>query len=97
MLDYITVKKIVWKSVYRHDFSTHAIFDYDDDYTFITGHVPVQRIRWEEGDRDEELKSYVNRNLINIDGGCAMGKDCDFKNGPIFLRLNDMKEFPILL
>ena len=97
-MDYNTVKNIVWKSVYRYDFSTHASFVYDRyDYTFITGHVPVQRIRMEEGNRRKELVSYVNRNLINIDGGCAMGKGSSLKNGPIFLRLNDMKEFPIML
>ncbi len=89
---------IVWTSIYRDDFKTKGINIYGDyDYTFITGHVPVQRVRkWFEVEEDyDRLESHKKGNLIDIDGGCSMGYQDDLNNGLIFLRLDDMKEFPI--
>ena len=64
---------------------------------FVTGHVPVQRIRkWIEVEEDFGcLKSFRKGNLIDIDGGCSFGEIDEVDNGLIFLRLEDMVEFPV--
>ena len=77
---------------------THADDIYSDyEYTFITGHVPVQTVRrWQEPEDDwNALKSYKHGNLISIDRGCAMGHVKDIATGAIFLRLDDMREMPV--
>ncbi|MCR5733311.1 MAG: fructose-bisphosphatase class III [Lachnospiraceae bacterium] len=95
--DYDTASEIVWNSVFRSDPDTHCDFIYDKyDYTFITGHVPVIRIRMENGDKDyNRLEMYTEKNLINIDGGCAFDSQRGLNNGAIFLRLDDMQEFTV--
>ncbi len=97
-MSYRDVWNIVWTSIYRDDPETKGTFIYDDyDYTFITGHVPVQRIRkFIEHEEDFGcLKAFTKGNLIDIDGGCAFGRIDEVSNGLIFLRLEDMKEFPV--
>ena len=99
-LQYKNVWNITWSSIWRDDSLTHATDIYSQyDYTFITGHVPVQRIRrYQEPSEDwNSLQSFRHRNLINIDGGCALGHTGEINNGTIFLRLDDMKEFPVPL
>lgn len=97
-LQYKDVWSITWSSIWRDDSLTHAVDIYSRyDYTFITGHVPVQRIRrYQEPTEDwNSLQSFRHGNLINIDGGCALGHAGEINNGPIFIRLDDMKEFPV--
>ena len=96
-MDYDDVGKIVWTSVYRTDPDTMGGFLYDKyDYTFVTGHVPTQRVRGRLDDPGfNVLKTYEDRNLIDIDGGCAMGYCDGINNGALFLRLDDMEVFPI--
>ena len=81
--------EIVWKSMYRSG-STHCRDVYSKyDYTFITGHVPVQRLNPE----DKIFAPYIRGNVYDIDGGCAFGDYDGIEHGAIFLRLDDMKEF----
>ncbi len=97
-MSYKDVWNIVWTSIYRDDFETKGENIYADyDYTFVTGHVPVQRIRkWIEVEDDFGcLKSFRKGNLIDIDGGCSFGEIDEVDNGLIFLRLEDMEEFPV--
>ena len=51
-----------------------------------------------EGAEDyNRLAMHKHGNLLCIDGGCAWGKNKDINNGAIFLRLDDMTEFPVTL
>ena len=91
-LTYGEVFSITWTSMYREDTETHNPFNvYESyDYTFITGHVPVQMVTGLN-----ELKALKNENMIDIDGGCSCGHEQGINNGLIFLRLDDMQEFPV--
>ncbi len=98
--DYDEVWDVVWTSIFRDDDDTRGPDIYKDyPYEFITGHVPVQkaRIRHTRTDDYNQLSMYRSGNLIDIDGGCAMGSIAGLKNGAIFLRLDDMKEFPVYI
>lgn len=97
-LEYDDAWEIVWKSMFREDRSTRTDNIYKDlPYTFITGHVPVHKARRDYGAEDDfnRLETFSVGNLIDIDGGCAylcrFGMDC----GALFLRLDDMKVFPV--
>lgn len=97
-MNYQDIWNIVWTSIYRDDFQTMGTNIYGEyDYTFITGHVPVQRVRkWFVVEEDyDRLEAHRNGNLIDIDGGCSIGYQDDLNNGLIFLRLDDLKEFPV--
>jgi serine/threonine protein phosphatase 1 len=100
-LTYDKVSHIVWDSIYRDDDDSHAEDIYEKyDYTFVSGHVPVQRIYYMscEGDEDyDRLEMHRHGNLLCIDGGCAMGYNSGVNVGAIFLRLDDLKEFPVPL
>ncbi len=99
-LQYGDVWNITWSSIWRYDLFTHALDVYSGyEYTFVCGHVPVQSARvWEAPTEDANiLKSFRHKNMIDIDGGCAKGKSAKVRNGAIFLRLNDMKEYVIPL
>ena len=77
--------QLVWESPFRWDTYVPLEEYYKRKETVVIGHVPVQRIR-----REYLLSSYRDKNLIVIDGGCAMsGSD---KAGGICLRLDDMSE-----
>ncbi len=99
-LGYDDVWNLVWPSVYR-DGDTRRPFIYGEyDYTFITGHVPVQRVRYDiyaDDDKANVLQPIEDRNMIDIDGGCASGYDDWLNNGAIFLRLDDMQVFTVPL
>ncbi len=97
-LTYDTVSHIVWDSIYRTGDDTHAEDIYGNyDHIFVTGHVPVQRIYMSyEGDDDyNRLEMHRHGNLLCIDGGCALGYNSGVNSGAIFLRLDDLKEFPV--
>lgn len=99
-LTYNEVFKIVWTSMYRDDSYSHGENIYKDyDYLFVTGHVPVHKVmRWYEGDITyNRLDIFRKSNFIDIDGGLAMGESLQVNNGALFLRLDDMKIFPIPL
>ncbi len=99
-LGYRDIWNVVWKSQFRHDADTRAADIYKDyDHTFITGHVPVISVMREYEYRSDfnELRIYEKGNLIDIDGACGLGYYPGLHNGAIFLRLDDMKVFPILL
>ena len=63
------IEQVLWDSLYRSD-TVLYIDDYPEDYICIFGHVPVQRIRGDIGN----FEFYADKNTINIDGGCAFGK-----------------------
>lgn len=99
-MDYDTVWNIVWRSYYREEDATHCPFIYSEyPYTFLTGHVPVQRIQYGNGRNVNalSLEPWIEKNLINIDGGCSMGADARMENGAIFYRLDDGEAFPVNL
>lgn len=86
------VWSVVWKSPYREGRTYIPISRYaEKDWTFIIGHVPVQKIAGTE----EELKAHYDKNVIFIDGGCAYhmsGRISDDKHGIICLKLEDLTE-----
>ena len=99
---YDEVSEVVWRSPYRTDSHTHGGFIYEDydEYLFVTGHVPVQRILSYIGYNSEtegvsDLDAFKKKNYINIDGGLAMGRirPVNMRNGAIFLRLDDLEVF----
>ncbi len=99
-LSYEDVSNITWSSIWRDDMLTHAEDIYSKyDYTFVIGHVPVLSVRkYKEYDEDwNRLESIHHGNVINIDGGCAIGRNDEFRNGLIIYRLDDGKEFGVEL
>ncbi len=96
---YTTVWNMVWTSMFRKDdpdtYGTNTYKNYD--YKFITGHVPVQKVRYKlENTIDyNTLSEYRVGNLVDIDGGCGMGYNNELNNGALFLRLDDMKVYPV--
>ncbi len=100
-ISYWDIWNIVWTSMYRYGDETRGENIYKDypEYTFITGHVPVLSVmRSRKGRPDyNELTILKDGNLIDIDGACAMGYQRGVNNGALFLRLDDMKVFPIPL
>ncbi|MBE5870395.1 MAG: fructose-bisphosphatase class III [Lachnospiraceae bacterium] len=99
-MEYRDVWNIVWNSMYREEWETHGPDIYGDyEYTFITGHVPVMRVRqWFAGGQNvNELSIFRKKNFIDIDGGCALGYHKGLNNGALFLRLDDWKVFPVMI
>ncbi len=97
-LSYSDVWNVTWSSIWREDSYTHAMDIYSNyEYMFVSGHVPVQRVRrWFDNTKDwNKLKAVEHNNLINIDGGCSFGYQSDLNNGLIIYRLDDMEEFHI--
>ncbi|MBP3295314.1 MAG: metallophosphoesterase [Lachnospiraceae bacterium] len=97
------VYNVVWRSIYREEPGTNAIDLYDRyDYTFISGHVPVQYVKCYYGGEHitPGLTVLWHGNMADIDGGCSYGEHFDdgtpeHENGMLFLRLDDLKEFPV--
>ncbi len=96
---YDDIWKIVWCSPYRDDWETQRAEIYKFyDYVFITGHVPVQRLRaTHQFQKFNELRVFEKDNFYDIDGGCAMGYVEELNNGALFLRLDDRKVFSVPL
>ena len=95
-MEYGDIWELVWTSVYRDGDTRGANIYRNYDMTFITGHVPVQKARYDKRlDDFNELKILEDGNLIDIDGGCALGYNHELTNGALFLRLDDMKVFPV--
>ena len=92
-MNYEKAYYIAWYSPFRSD-----IYKSIDDYAacspwmFIIGHVPAYYLGENRGERP--LSSYREKNVIDIDGGCAE-PDARGAKGGILLRLDDMKEFTL--
>lgn len=93
---------ITWMSMFRDEREANIdnIYKQYEDLTFITGHVPVFKARWYKGmpaDNEKTLLApFKVGNLIDIDGGAAMGSDTTYyNNGIIILRLDDMQSFTV--
>lgn len=92
-IPYKKVWCIVWNSLFRYDTPCADIYKNYKDRIFITGHVPVQRIKGDIRDYKDRLpKPYRTGNLVNIDGGMSY-RHYGIKNAAIFLRLEDMEFF----
>ena len=89
-LSRFAVENAVWYSPFREEEYVPASEYEKYGYTFITGHVPVQRLMSEP----EEVKPNVYKPfLINIDGGCAFEDyhlSKGVKHGLLFIKLEDM-------
>ena len=96
-LDHDTVADVVWNSMFRDDETRCGNVYAGHDYMFITGHVPTQVVRRNNipGEDFNQLKAYGFDNFLDIDGGCSLGINPMICNGAIFVRLDDMKEFPV--
>ena len=101
--DEATVYDVVWRSIYREDPGTNGIDLYGKyDYTFVSGHVPVQYVKCYYGGENitPGLTALWHGNMVDIDGGCSYGEhfydgNPEHQNGMLFLRLDDLKEFPV--
>ncbi len=93
-IGYQTVWNIVWKTPYRPDIFV-ATDDYiENDWQFIIGHVPVQRV----AGLDTKLQAFHDQNITLIDGGCSYrdrGVLNDNEYGVICIRLDDMSEIAL--
>lgn len=87
-LTYELVRNIVWSTPYRYDIYA-PISEYSKKpWTFVIGHVPVQRIM-----QEAKLEIFHEENIYVIDGGCAYkasGNLPDSCCGVICMRLEDM-------
>ena len=100
-MHYMDIWNIVWRSLYRYDWETMGrdVYSEHEEYTFITGHVPVQIVKElldPSYNKNNCFSVYKDGNLLDIDGGCAAGY-MDGTNGALFLRLDDMESFAIPL
>ncbi len=101
--DEYAVCDVVWRSIYREDPGTNGIDLYKRyDYTFVSGHVPVQYVKCYYGGEHitPGLTALWHGNMVDIDGGCSYGEhfydgNPAHQNGMLFLRLDDLKEFPV--
>lgn len=101
--DEAAVYDVVWRSIYREDPGTNGIDLYGKyDYTFVSGHVPVQYVKCYYGGENitPGLTALWHGNMVDIDGGCSYGEhfydgNPEHQNGMLFLRLDDLKEFPV--
>lgn len=83
-VDSKTAFGVVWYHVLRHGSTGDSYSNYSKDYTYISGHVPVQRVG--------HSKYYRTKNIIDIDCGCAYGYE---SSSLCCLRLDDMNAFYI--
>lgn len=65
--DGVIIGKIVWDSPFRDRYGM-TVYKNHKDMTFIHGHVMIQNML-------DEVHSYRERNIVDIDGGCAFSKD----------------------
>lgn len=90
------LEDVVWNCPYRMD--THIDeSEYPEGYTSIIGHVPVQRLyRIGCCCLGTEYTIIHDRNMIDIDSGCALfyrEKDNDMETALSCICLDNMKEF----
>ena len=85
---------ILWMTPYRDDLYLPMSY-YCEDYIYLLGHVPVQRIVGYDA-----YEMYPNRNIVDIDCGCALSMQEEdnperVKTALGCLRLDDCEEFYI--
>ena len=71
-----------------HD--NHSLY-IENDWEFIIGHVPVQRVAGLDG----KFEAFHEHNITLIDGGCSFRERAaldDNEYGVICIRLDDMRE-----
>jgi serine/threonine protein phosphatase 1 len=88
-LSYDKVWSIVWNTPYRFDIYAPISEYTKKPWTFVIGHVPVQRIM-----EEAKLEIYHEENIYVIDGGCAYkasGNLPDSTCGIICMRLEDLE------
>ena len=96
------VESHVWNSIYRTG-DTKGIDNYykrinDEQVTFITGHVPVQKARLflhQDKDFGNLTPLYLENRMIDIDGGAAWGKQRGMMNGLIFYNMTTREAVPV--
>ena len=89
--DYSVAWDVVWKTPFRDDIYVPTNDYIENDWEFVIGHVPVQRV----AGLDVKLEAFHEHNITLIDGGCSFRgrvplNDNDY--GVICIRLDDMKE-----
>lgn len=83
------VDTVVWYSPFRYD-SLHMPFDmYDEDYIFVTGHVPTLTMGFEA--------PYIEENVVDIDGGCAISVDNPEYGNLCCIQLDNLFNKPFVL
>ncbi|SEL85312.1 serine/threonine protein phosphatase 1 [Butyrivibrio sp. ob235] len=90
-IDYPVVWNIVWMTPYRPDIFVPVSNYTENDWQFIIGHVPVQRI----AGIGSGFSAHHEKNITLIDGGCAYRGHsllADNECGVICLKLDDMGE-----
>ncbi|SDB69323.1 metallophosphoesterase [Butyrivibrio sp. INlla16] len=90
-IGYQIVWNIVWKTPYRPDIFVPTDDYIENDWQFIIGHVPVQRI----SGLDAKFQAFHEQNITLIDGGCSYRERGVLDNneyGVICIRLDDMRE-----
>lgn len=75
---------IVWKTPLRRDRMYAKESRYREDFTYITGHVPIQNFT-------DKIAFVRYRNIIDIDCGCALGDELENRLG--CLCLDTQEEF----
>lgn len=89
--DYRVVWNIVWKTPFRADIFVPTDDYIENDWEFIIGHVPVQRVAGLDG----KFEAFHEQNITLIDGGCSFRERAaldDNEYGVICIRLDDMRE-----
>lgn len=83
-MEYEDCHHVVWNHVLRHGDTMDFYDNYKKDYTYISGHVRVQKLG--------KGKCTKLRNIIDIDCGCSYGLG---NSSLCCVRLDDMKEYYI--
>lgn len=89
--DYHVVWNIVWKTPFRPDIYVSTDDYIENEWEFIIGHVPVQRVAGLDG----KFEAFHEQNITLIDGGCSFRERAaldDNEYGVICIRLDDMRE-----
>ena len=70
-VSYRVAWNIVWKTPYRDDIYVPTDDYVENNWQFIIGHVPVQRVVG----LDTKLEAFHDQNILLIDGGCSYRND----------------------
>ncbi len=90
-VNYRVAWNIVWRTPYRDDIYVPTDDYIENDWQFIIGHVPVQRV----AGLDTNFEAFHDQNILLIDGGCSYRNDGileDNEYGVICIKLDDMSE-----
>ena len=90
-VSYRVAWNIVWRTPYRDDIYVPTDDYVENDWQFIIGHVPVQRVVG----LDTKLEAFHDQNILLFDGGCSYRNDGvlnDDEYGVICIKLDDLSE-----